>query len=402
MGDWLQNQLARRPWWMNLLLVFCVYMTFLYEPWDLFAKPVARDAEVFLGYAFLGWGAKLTEPLHWLIYAAGTYGFWRMRPWMHPWASLYVGQVALSLCIWSVRTRPGVEGWAAGLAGLVLVGALAVALWRSRSWFRPEPTALSRRYPGWAVVTGASAGIGAEFARQLARAGFSCVLTARREDRLRSLALELEKEYGVATRVVGVDLAMQEGPRELAAAVRDLEIGVLVNNAGFGSSGRFDKLDATRLAEMVMLNCSAPVVLTHLLLPGMLERGRGAIVITGSVAGRQPLALHAVYAATKAFDLLFGEALWSELRGLGIDVLVVEPGSTQSEFHAIAGELPHAAEPAASVVATALAALGQQPSVISGWFNWLRAHLGQRLMPHSLIALAAHRVTENYTPQEMR
>ena len=208
MGDWLQNQLARRPWWMNLLLVFCVYMTFLYEPWDLFAKPVARDAEVFLGYAFLGWGAKLTEPLHWLIYAAGTYGFWRMRPWMHPWASLYVGQVALSLCIWSVRTRPGVEGWAAGLAGLVLVGALAVALWRSRSWFRPEPTALSRRYPGWAVVTGASAGIGAEFARQLARAGFSCVLTARREDRLRSLALELEKEYGVATRVVGVDLSL--------------------------------------------------------------------------------------------------------------------------------------------------------------------------------------------------
>jgi short-subunit dehydrogenase len=402
MGDWLNNQLARRPWWMNVLLVFCVYMAFLYEPWDLLAKPVARDTEVFLGYAFHGWGAKLTEPLHWFIYAAGTYGFWRMRPWMHPWAALYVAQVAASLCIWSVRTAPGFGGWALGVVCLALVGALAVALWRSRSWFQPEPAALAQRYPGWAVVTGASAGIGAEFARQLARAGFSCVLTARREDRLRVLALELEKEHGVATRVAAVDLATLEGPQELAKAVADLEIGVLVNNAGFGLSGRFDKLDAGRLAEMVRLNCSAPVVLTHLLLPGMLERGRGAIVITGSVAGRQPLALHAVYAATKGFDLLFGEALWSELRGRGIDVLVVEPGSTESEFHAIAGELPHAAEPASNVVATALAALGQQPSVISGWFNWLRAHLGQRLMPHSLIALAAHRVTENYTPPEMR
>ncbi len=402
MGDWLQRQLARRPWWMNALLIFCVYMAFFYVPWDLFLKPVSRDAEVFLGYAFHGWAAKLTNPLHWFIYGAGTYGFWRMRPWMHPWAALYASQVALSLCIWSVRTSPGLRGWAFGLTLLLLVGALAVALWRSRPLFQREPGALSQRYPGWAVVTGASAGIGAEFARQLARAGFSCVLTARRQDRLKALALELEKEYGVATRVVAVDLATLQGPEELAAALADLEVGVLVNNAGFGLSGRFDKQEAARLAEMVTLNCSTPVVVTRLLLPRMLERGRGAILITGSVAGRQPLPLHAVYAATKAFDLLFGEALWSELRGRGIDVLVVEPGSTESEFHELAGELPHAAEPAANVVATALAALGQQPSVISGWFNWLRAHLGQRLMPHSLIALAAHRVTENYTPPEMR
>jgi len=402
MGDWLQQQLARRPWWMNVLLIFCVYMAFVYVPWDLFLKPVSRDAEVFFGYAFQGWAAKLTTPLHWFIYAAGTYGFWRMRPWMHPWAALYAAQVALSLFLFSVRSSPGFTGWAVGLTALVLVGALAVALWRSRARFRREPSALSRRYPGWAVVTGASAGIGAEFARQLAAAGFPCVLTARREDRLHTLARELEKTYGVATRVVAVDLATAQGPEELANALSDLEIGVLVNNAGFGLSGRFDKQEASRLAEMVALNCSSPVVVTRLLLPRMLERGRGAILITGSVAGRQPVPLHAVYAATKAFDLLFGEALWSELRGRGIDVLVVEPGSTESEFHEVAGELPHAMEPAADVVATALAALGQQPSVISGWFNWLRAHLGQRLMPHSLIALAAHRVTENYTPPEMR
>jgi short-subunit dehydrogenase len=402
MGNWLQKQLARRPWWMNALLLFCVYMAFIYEPWDLFAKPVSRDVEVFLGYAFHGWAAKLTNPIHWFIYGLGTYGFWRMRPWMHPWAALYAGQVALSVCIFSVHSRPGFGGWAFGLLGLALVGALAVALWRSRPLFQPKPTALSQRYPGWAVVTGASAGIGAEFARQLARAGFSCVLTARREERLQALALELEKDCGVATRIVAVDLATPQGGERLAAALGDLEVGVLVNNAGFGLSGRFDKQDAGRLAEMVALNCTAPVVVTRLVLPRMLERGRGAILITGSVAGRQPLPLHAVYAATKAFDLLFGEALWSELRGRGIDVLVLEPGSTETEFQEVAGELPHAAESAASVVATALAALGQQPSVISGWFNWLRAHLGQRLMPHSLIALAAHRVTERYTPAENR
>jgi len=401
-GDWLQKQLARRPWWMNVLLIFCVWMAFLYEPWDLFVKPVSRDAEVFLGYAFHGWAAKLTTPLHWFIYAAGSYGFWRMRSWMHPWAALYAAQVALSLGIWSVRTSPGLGGWALGLVSFLLVGALAVALWRSRPLFQRPPAALSQRYPGWAVITGASAGIGAEFARQLARAGFSCVLSARREDRLRALALELEKDHGVATRVVPVDLATPQGPGELARALSDLEVGVLVNNAGFGLAGRFDTQEPARLAQMVSLNCSAPVVVTSLLLPRMLERGHGAILFTGSVAGRQPLPLHAVYAATKAFDLLFGEALWSELRGRGIDVLVVEPGSTESEFHELAGELPHATEPAANVVGRALESLGHQPSVISGWLNWLRAHLGQRLMPHSLLALAAHRVTENYVPPEMR
>ena len=110
MGDWLKKQLARRPWWMNVLLVFCVYMAFFYCPWDLLIKPVSRDTEVFLGYAFHGWAAKLTEPLHWLIYAAGAYGFWRVRPWMHPWAALYTALVAASLCIWSIRTIGGFGG----------------------------------------------------------------------------------------------------------------------------------------------------------------------------------------------------------------------------------------------------------------------------------------------------
>jgi hypothetical protein len=188
----------------------------------------------------------------------------------------------------------------------------------------------------------------------------------------------------------------------LARAVEDLELGILVNNAGFGYQGRFERQDAERLREMVQVNCAAPVVLTSRLLPAMRARGRGALVFTGSVAGRQPLPLHAVYAASKGFDLLLGDALAVELRDGGIDVLVLEPGPTESEFQAAAGETPHPAEPAERVVAVALDALGRQPSVVAGWANWLRAGLPQRLLPRSLVAHVAEGVMARQTPEDMR
>src|SRR5258707_11953110 len=135
---------------------------------------------------------------------------------------------------------------------------------------------------------------------------------------------------------------------------------------------------------MVVVNCVVPVVLTSRILPGMVKRGRGAVIVVGSVAGRQPLPLHAVYSATKGFDLLFGEGLWGELRGTGVDALVIEPGPTQTEFQAVAGEQvgPDHGEPAANVVQVALDPLGKQPSAISGWFTWLRAN-AIRLSPRS-------------------
>src|SRR5208282_3595682 len=160
-------------------------------------------------------------------------------------------------------------------------------------------SSLRERYGEWALVTGASAGIGLEFARAFARAGLSCVLAARREDRLKALGDELSKAHGIQTRVVAVDLAAQDGADKLAGAVADLPIGILVNNAGFGYAGRFDKLETDRLRAMVMVNCVTPVVLTSRILPAMVKRGRGAVIIVGSVAGRQPLPLHAVYSATK-------------------------------------------------------------------------------------------------------
>jgi hypothetical protein len=152
---------------------------------------------------------------------------------------------------------------------------------------------------------------------------------------------------------------------------------------------------------MVQVNCSAPVVLTAKCLPRMLERGRGAIIVTGSVAGRQPLPLHGVYSATKAFDLLFGEALAVELRDREVDVLVIEPGSTETEFQRVAGELAHPGEPPARVVEAALDALGRQPSVVSGWWNWLRTNAATRLAPRSLVAYAARDVMARQTPGEV-
>lgn len=400
MANWWRDQMRLRPWWMNATMIFCMYMAILHMPYDFFLKPVAADAEAWFGFLLRGWAAKATEPIHWFFYAAGAYGFWRMRSWMWPWASLYVAQVALGMLLWNVVYVGGARGWLAGPITFLPFAALAWGLWTSRGRFERGPVSLRERYGDWALVTGASAGIGAEFARALARQGVSCVLTARREDRLRELAAELEG-LGVATKVIAADLADPRGADQLVEALGGQRIDIFVNNAGFGYAGRFDKQETARVRDMVQVNCVAPVVLASRLLPPMIERRRGAMIVSGSVAGRQPLARHAIYAATKAFDLLFGEALWAELRGTGVDVLVLEPGPTESEFRQVAGELRGEGVPAANVVAVAFESIGRQPSVIAGWFNWLRAN-AIRFAPRSITALAAERVILEQTPDAMR
>ena len=96
-----------RPWWMNLIFYFCVYMTFIYMPFDLFLKPVEEDQEIWFGFTLTGWYAKATEPLHWIIYGLGTYGFWRMKTWMWPWASIYVAQIVISMFVWNILSYRG-------------------------------------------------------------------------------------------------------------------------------------------------------------------------------------------------------------------------------------------------------------------------------------------------------
>jgi short-subunit dehydrogenase len=403
MQNWLRSVFAGRPGWMNALMVFSAYMAFVYMPWDLFVKPVAVDEEVWFGVTFYGWAAKVTGLGHWFVYAAGAYGLRHMKAWMWPWAAVYVGQVAFSMLVWNLLNGvSGFGGLAVGAIAFVLFSALARELWRAQSLFEPHRATLAERYGSWALVTGASAGLGAEFARAFAREGVSCALTARREDRLKQLAQELEGTWGVDTRVIPADLSKPEEVDRVAAAVQDLDLGILVNNAGFGSGGRFAKQGLERLREMIALNCAAPVALTHRLLPKLRARDRAAIVITGSVAGRIPLPLHGVYSATKAFDGFLGEALAVELADDGIDVLVLEPGSTETEFQAVAGEIAHEGESAADVVAVAIASLGRQSTVISGWKNWFLGAVVPRILPRSLAAHVARDVIEAQTPDAMR
>ncbi|MBT8146030.1 MAG: hypothetical protein KJN90_04210 [Gammaproteobacteria bacterium] len=130
----VKNNFSQRPWWMNALLLFCAYMTFIYVPWDLLSKPVSEAQEVWFGVLLTGWAAKATEPLHWLIYGAGTMGFWQMRSWMHPWASLYTAQVAVGMFVWSVLDERG-QGALGGLLTAIPFVVLAVLLWRSRHRF---------------------------------------------------------------------------------------------------------------------------------------------------------------------------------------------------------------------------------------------------------------------------
>jgi len=166
-------------------------------------------------------------------------------------------------------------------------------------------------YGGWAVVTGASAGIGEAFARALAAERVNLVLTARREDRLRALAADLAARHDVESRIVPLDLVAADAPERLAEATADLDVGFVLNNAGFGATGRFDRVPYERLLDMVRLNCVAVTAVARLFLPRLVARGRGALVIVASVAGYQPLPLGAVYGATKAFDLMLGEAKWA-------------------------------------------------------------------------------------------
>lgn len=133
MRELLRRIFGARPLYMNGLMLFCAYMTFVYLPFDLFLKPVEADQEVWFGLMLTGWGAKATEPLHWAIYGAGTWGFFEMRRWMHPWASLYTAQVALGMLVWSLVAERGPGWW--GLLLAAPFAALAAALWRHRPLF---------------------------------------------------------------------------------------------------------------------------------------------------------------------------------------------------------------------------------------------------------------------------
>jgi uncharacterized protein len=245
----------------------------------------------------------------------------------------------------------------------------------------------------WALITGASAGIGVAFAKELALGGTNLVLTARRKDRLEDLARSLAENYKMSAEVIAADLADSNAPEKIFAFTKEkgIEIDLLINNAGFGQYGEFQSIEKQRLLDMVQVNCSAAVHLTHLFLPQMIQRKRGDVLILASTASFQAVPYISTYAATKAFDLLFAEGLAEEMKPYGIRVCALCPGSTESEFNAAAGQpkLRSNRETAEKVAHTGLKALAAGKSyVISGLGNYLGAH-GERLVPRRLVTRIA-------------
>jgi len=231
------------------------------------------------------------------------------------------------------------------------------------------------KYGPWALITGASAGIGAEFARQLSAKGINLILVARRKERLEELAAELKDRNNIEVKTIAVDLSRPDFMSSVRSTVQTLEVGLLVNNAGFGLVGPFLQNDLERELEMLNVNCRAPLILTHVLGKEMVKRKRGGIIIVSSTSGFLATPFMTHYAATKAFDLSLGEGLWYELKEHGVDVMALCPGGTSTEFHQIAGIRGVMAMPVELVVTQALKSLGKKASLINGWRNRVKVFL---------------------------
>ena len=246
------------------------------------------------------------------------------------------------------------------------------------------------------LVTGASSGLGAEFACQLAARGSGLVLVARSADRLAAVADELRARHRVTVATLPADLSLADEVSRVAAVTAATQIDVLVNNAGFGTYGSFAGLDAAREHAEMMLNVVAAVDLAHAVLPGMLARRTGGIITVASSIAFQPSPRQAVYGATKAFALAFSEALWAETRASGVRILALCPGPVATGYFASLGDQTattstiyrHTADPA-DVVSAALRGFDHHAmTVIPGLRTRFLAQ-GHRFLPRTVMARMA-------------
>lgn len=256
-----------------------------------------------------------------------------------------------------------------------------------------------------ALVTGASSGLGVGYAHELARRGADLVLTARRQELLEGLAVELAEKYGTVSTVIPLDLARSDAVAELVAELetRSISVGTLVNNAGFGTYGAVFDSDPEREWEQVALNVQSLTALTHALLPGLIRTaqalpGSAALVNLASTASFQPVPQMAVYAATKAYVLSYTEALWYETRNTGLKVTAICPGPVSTEFFTVAGRTTSAFRSMLTVddvMRTSFDALDRAstpPHSVSGRRNALLSGIAGRL-PHRLVVTMAGRLS---------
>ena len=258
----------------------------------------------------------------------------------------------------------------------------------------------------WALVTGASSGLGVDFAKNLASRGSNVILVARREDRLRSVQQEITAQYGVQVDVIVMDLEPADAPQrlydQLKAAGRAVD--VLINNAGFGLYGDFLEIPWERERAMLELDIVTLTHLTKLFVKDMVERRFGYVLLVASIGAYQPSPTYATYSAAKSYVLFFGEALHYELRKTGVTVTVVSPGVTKTEFLDVAGQQPSLYQrtmmmdsPAVTRIAVD-AMLKGKASVVPGYKNAALAQ-STRLMPRQLAAMSADRFMTMGTPE---
>ncbi len=239
----------------------------------------------------------------------------------------------------------------------------------------------AERFGRWGLVAGASEGLGAAFAEGLARRGVDVVLVARRRALLDALAARIEADFQRAARVVEADLATPEGIEGVAAATADLEIGALIYNAAFAPIGAFHERGLDELLRVVDVNVRAPVALTRRMIEPMIARGRGGVVLMSSLAGQQGAPRIATYAATKAFNLVLAEGLWSELAPHGVSVVASCAGAirTPGYANASAKEAPGTLD-AARVAERSLDALGRGPRTTPGFVNGVASFFMTRIL----------------------
>ncbi len=226
----------------------------------------------------------------------------------------------------------------------------------------------TKKYGPWAIVTGASSGIGEEFSRQLAAHKLNLVLIARRKERLELLSEELIHTHNIEVKIIPTDIANLDFLEQVQAVTHSLDVGLLVNNAGFALTGNFLEHTLEEELSLLHVNCRAPLMLAHSIGKRLVKRGRGGIINVASAMAFLPAPLWTHYAASKAYDLYLSEGLWFELREKGVDVLALCPGATRTEFSKVAGTINTGME-AGPVVESALINLGKKSCVIPGFSN---------------------------------